>query len=196
MRGTLLTRSLLTSVAWADTVDFRDPNLFGPASNQTSFDVGVLDGYELTLLPAPEGARLWWDAVDGFGVRYSYEDDEIEGVEKLTVHFSAPVYLDTIHVSDLFLEGGRREIGFYQLDGGTKRSFAAVPGAPNGERSIDVGAAVRTIDFSAPGRGHEFSVKALDVAPSPEPGTLGLCGAVLVGAWVARRRRRARSLSG
>jgi len=192
MRGTLLAVSLLTSTAWADTVDFRDPNLFGPANQRSSFDVGVLDGYELTLLPAPEGARLWWDAVDGFGVRFSYEDDEIEGVEELTVQFSAAVYLDAIHVSDLYLEGGRREIGFYQLDGGAKQSFLALPGAPNGELSIDVGATVRTIGFSAPGHGHEFSVKALDVAPNPEPGTLGLCGAVLVGAWVAHRRRRRR----
>ena len=193
MRGTLLAVSLLTSLAWADTVDFREPNPFGPANHKTSYTVPVLDGYELTITPAPKGARLWWDDVDGLGVRYSYEKDEIEGVETLTLEFSAAVDLETIHVSDLFFEGRRREVGSYRLDGGPRQWFAAAPGAPNGELSIDVGATVRTIAFSAPGRGHEFSVQALDVSPSPEPGTLGLCGAVLVGAWVAHRRRRRRA---
>jgi hypothetical protein len=191
MRGTLLTLCLLASAAWADTVDFRDPNLFGPADEQTSYEAVVLDGYTMTLLPAPDGARLWWDAVDGFGVRYSYEKDEIEGVERLSVHFSSAVHLDTIHVTDLFYEGWRREVGDYQLDGGDWHRFRAKWGAPNGELSIPVGETVQTIGFSAPGRGHEFSVKGLDVAPIPEPGALGLCGAVLVGAWAARRRRKA-----
>ncbi|MHC4547717.1 MAG: PEP-CTERM sorting domain-containing protein [Planctomycetota bacterium] len=205
MRGVVFLSCAILALslpARADPVDFRDGAVFAPAKDQASFHVTVpVDEVqiELKLEASPAGARLWWDAVDGFGVRYSYEDDEIEDVEILGVHFSELVLVDRIHVADLFFEHGYAERGWYQLDDGPKIPFSAVPGSPNGELILDIGTAAGTILFSAPGRtggqNHEFAVSGLDLTPNPEPGTFILFGSACAGAWVARRLRRRRRRS-
>ena len=42
----------------------------------------------LTINALPEEAKLYQDSVDGLGVIYDYESDEVEGSEFLDLHFN------------------------------------------------------------------------------------------------------------
>jgi hypothetical protein len=188
--------------ARALTVDLRDA-AFAGADNQSSF-TAVVDGLAVTTtaLPHPD-ATLYWDGVDGFGVRYGYEADEIEECEVLRITFSEQVYIEAIHLTNLFYEDGYIEWGAYEVDQtGASYGFAALPsqgGGTNGERTVDVGLFARTIEFRAPGRwqdqGHEFSVAGIRyekiVNPLPEPASIGLFAVGgMIAAGVLRFSRR------
>ena len=192
---------LVAGTATASMFDFRDAATFGGALNQPSFSAGI-DGNTITATALPTGARLWWDGTDGLGVRYLYESDEIEGIERLRIAFSAPVQIVRVFLTDLFNEG-YLERGAYQLNGsGSWFSFSAdpgqVPGSTNGELALalDSSVLVSSILFRSPGRlpllnqNHEFSVAAIETTTVPIPGAVWLLGSGLVGLIGLRRRMR------
>ena len=195
-------------IAQADYIDFTDIEF--SADYQPSFNVTTWAG-DLNFMPSGDNASLYWDDVDGYGVRSAYEDDEIEAGETLTLSFmSGPVYLDSVSLTDLFYEGGGyMETGSYQLNNDGQWIYFSQdhPQYPsplsNGEYHLAVGAdGVTSITFQAPGymyvngqhQGHEYSVAGVTVhVPVPEPGTLALVGLGLAFNAVAIRRRRSRS---
>ncbi len=203
MRGWTAAAVALGVSAWSGAahallVDFRSAE-FAAADLQTSFSASA-DGVELVFTPMPTpSARLYWDATDGFGVRYAYETDEIEGRETLLIQFSEQVWLQEVQLTDLFYESGYLERGAYELDAsGALVGFAADPSqgaGTNGVRSLAVGAYAHSIAFSAPGRlngeNHEFSVSGLRFEarrPVPEPAAVALFGAGLAAVALALRR--------
>ena len=103
---------------FADTVDFTD-NAFADAEDKSSWDFSW-QGITVTVTAGPSGAVIWHDGYDGFGVKYSYENDEIEGPESLTLTFSSSIDLEEIYIADLFKRHTYYEKGWYQLDGGGK----------------------------------------------------------------------------
>ncbi len=203
--------------SFASMIDFRSGpwvSADGLTSFSHMFTVGELAGIIVELTPGPDTAELWQDSVDGLGVQHSYEDDEIEGVERLRISFSSTVKLNSIYIADLFKEGGwwwgYLETGFYSLnDTNTWIEFEADPsefiGSTNGELTIDVSSAlVNSIMFKAPGifeydghyQNHEFAVQKLDISlastsePIPEPTTIALLGIGLFGLAGRAVRRR------
>jgi hypothetical protein len=183
----------------AGTIDFRT-GTFAGADGAPSFSATV-DGVTASLAPDPAGAHLYWDSTDGIGVRWSYETDEIENDERLTLSFSSPIHIQEIMLTDLFNEHGYLETGWYELDGGPATGFTAdadqLLGITNGVKLISLDRQVSSIRFGAPGmigpaEGHEFSigrVKFGAAAPVPEPasGLLLSAGGLLIG-WAVRRR--------
>jgi hypothetical protein len=195
---------LMTGTAAASTYDFRDAATFGAAMNQSSFSATV-GGNTITLTASPTGARLWWDGTDGLGVRYLFESDEIQGIERLRVGFSTPVRLSSVLITDLFNEDGYLERGYYQLNGsGSWIEFSALSsqtGGTNGELTVPINPSilVSSIAFKAPGlvlfplQSHEFSVAAIVTDPpiaTPIPAAFWLLGSGLVGLAALRRRFR------
>lgn len=184
----LLLWGLPASEAKATYVDFTSESYTcagcGSPDGASSAEL-VVDGVTWTFTPEPEPfASLFYDTggPDGFGVRYSYEYDEIEGTEeRLVISFSEEIYINEVHLTDIFYEDGYREMGWYSLDGGTGRWFIAdwsqVPGATNGELVVGVNGLASSITFGAPGlvagQDHEFSVAGLDATPVVDttPGT-------------------------
>jgi hypothetical protein len=191
--------------ALAAQIDFRT-SAFSSANWQPSFSYTASDGVTLTITPGPRGATLYQDSTDGLGVRFSYEADEIEAKETLTIGFSEEVLLSDLFLTDLFNESGYLERGAYAVNGGTTKNwFTADPGqtpGTNGELTLDVGTYVTSITFSAPGKlmfglqNHEFSLGGLDYSrravpeldPSAGASTLLLLLGML--AVLSERRRR------
>jgi hypothetical protein len=151
--------------------------------------------YGLTVEAAPGGARLYHDTTDGFGVRYSYENDEIEGPdERLHLSFDSAVGLTGFLVTDLFNEpfngggGNYLERGSYSFDNVNWTHFAAQPSqtpGTNGELYISLSSSPPTITdlwFMSLGwedcrnEDHEFSVAQIEVNAVPEPASMLFLG--------------------
>ena len=198
--------------AQADSIDYID--LTGPefAAADSAADFAVtMYGIDLYIEPSSnDSPLLYWDNVDGLGVRSAYKTDEIEADEILALHFmSGPVDLDYVSLTDLFHEDGYYEQGSYQLNGvGAWTPFVqnnplTLPSpTTNGEFNLEVDTeGVSSIAFKAPGmmyvnnqwQGHEYSVTGIGIYTVPEPGTLGLLGLGLAVNAAAIRRRRLRS---
>lgn len=165
----------MASAAYAIDLDFTS---IAPDQNETpcagnpngaSCWSTTIEGITVTLTPGPSGTALYWDKDDGFGVTGpSYEKDEIEGNETLTVSFtdaqgnSVEVILDSFNVSDLFFEQDDEgkltyaEVGKYQVDGAGVVSFTpdGVAGHSNvnGTGTLSVGASTSTLVLTAPGK--------------------------------------------
>lgn len=125
---------------------------FGPTAGTTSSftnDTNVFGDVDLTLTSMNASLQqanlLYWDAndgggyADGFGVMGSgsYEDDEIEGDERLRLGFSEAVNLLGFNLTDFFHEqtptlqlcgqgtpNCYREVGFFQVQFGDGTSSA------------------------------------------------------------------------
>ncbi len=162
-----------------------------------------IDGIDVTASAGPAGASLYHDTTDGLGVRYNYETDEIEGSEVLTISFGSTVQLNSIGISDLFIEsrnGGPAytEFGFYSIDGGAPVMFEAVQMTlgSNGELLISgLNLMLDSISFSAIGRttqgeDHEFSLQSLTISAVPVPAAFWLFGTALIGFISLSRRTR------
>jgi hypothetical protein len=192
----------LAGVSSATVIDFRSYDPWHGAHDQTSFTYG-----NVTLSPSPGGSTLWHDTIDGIGVQYDYENDEIEGDEVLEVSFKRDVTLNAIYIADLFHEqiDGQwyYETGQYSTDGGTSWvDFSADDPTyqmDNGEIVLTVGLHnvnslwFRSPGTSIPGQTHEFAVQGIEMtAAAPEPGTLLLLGSGLAGLYVSRRQLKRR----
>jgi hypothetical protein len=198
----------------ATLIDFRNPS-FDPGSSASSLTkTDVLGDLDITFTPDPVSATLYWDGTDGLGVKSSYEYDEVENPELLSLSFSKSVMLSSVLITDFFNETRHNlaydEIGWYALDLNDlsqfdtyKEEFYAYDlmmpelNAGNGQGTLFIGESINSITFSAPGRmfslqDHEFSVAGVDVtaAPTPEPATFLLIGTGLVGFAVPRIRKK------
>lgn len=167
----------VASAAYAVDLDFTSipPNqnqspCAGAPNGASCWATTTADGITVTITPGPSGTSLYWDDDDGFGVSGpSYEDDEVEGNETLTVKFTdaqgnaVNVVLDSFNVSDLFVElddEGKRsyaEIGKYKVDGAAVVSFTPTNGVAdhsnvNGTGTVYVGASTSTLILTAPGK--------------------------------------------
>ena len=193
----------LASSANASLIDFRSSDFSG-ANNQASFTYGDLTIEALPYIDGNDYAVLYQDSYDGIGVKYDYENDEVEGVEYLHLSFNTTQLLNEILITDLFNEpfndgqGSYLEEGLYSFDNSSWTSFYAdeyqTP-STNGELSLLFSSLLITdIWFSAPGymengsEDHEFSVAGIDVSPVPEPATIFLFGSGLIGLAGFRRK--------
>jgi hypothetical protein len=203
-----LTLGLLgtTRAAHASTIDFGNPvwNPDGSSLDLCYATVCSNGGYTVTATQ-PHGAALSWASNSGFGVDSGWldgllgSDDEVNGVELLTVSLPTATTLSGFYISNLFREGFGRlsydEVGYYQINGGIWTLFSANPSS-NGSLYVDIAPTiVSTIAFGYPGLAaldirNDFSVRGLEVA-TPEPASLVLLGTGLA-TLAARARKRNR----
>jgi PEP-CTERM motif len=192
----------VSSNALALSINFTDGSWNG-AQGQNSFTTHA-SGLDLFAAPSPTakitvnyigGPSGDNSGMDGLGIN----DDEITqgGTEQLNLVFSAPVMLNSVYITDLFNDGpnGASEVGWYSLNGGmTFTSFSSV-GALNGALTLNIFQSnISSITFkSGLDSFSDFSVKGLtyNAQSVPEPSTLLLLGAGLVGLATWKRRQTA-----
>lgn len=177
-------------------IDFRDA-IYGPCDFQGSCTVD-----NVTVVADPGDPGIYWDGVDGFGVRGGQETDEIDGIseETLTVMFADPISAAGVWYTDLFSGGGdptENASATVFLFGGGMLEFLTAGvdpmGTSNGEVFLDFGGAllIESIVFGTPSQvNDDHSVAGIVLAEEiPEPATLVLLGAGLLAAGLRRRRR-------
>ena len=180
---------LLPSGSWATTIDLM--GVGHPSYNNTAGFSVNLAGLVVTF---STGTGVFsYNVFDGLGVKSSYEGDEIERPEVVTITFSQPVRIDSLYVTDLFREcrGSHcyNEMGSYTL-GSTTATFLAPDtngSSTNGTMSVPVSWLVtpgESFTLTAPGyvyvstllskgrvttsrEDHEFSLGMLVFTPQP-----------------------------
>jgi len=203
---------ILTSVrpAHASTIDFAN-SLWSAGDGASS----VTKNGVTVAATDPVGALLSWSNGLGFGVDSGFldgvlgTDDEVNGVEILTITLPTATTLAGFTVSNLYYESllglglvAYSEVGYYRLGNGAWQSFTA----PKSNTSSTDGllyvgitpTVVSTIAFGyKPGLGlldavrNDFTVKSLEVISTPEPASLLLLGTGLA-AVLIRARKTAR----
>lgn len=182
--------------ALASSIDFADGSWNGAhgLSSYTAHPSGIdlfAAGGVLTVnySGGPSGDN---SGIDGLGIN----DDEITqgGTQQLKVAFAAPVTLNYVHVTDLFLNEGpanQPEVGWYSLNGGAFTSFTSV-GGTNGALTLNINqSGISSILFRSGYDGwSDFSIRGIGYQAIPIPSTLLLFGAGFVGlmGWLRRER--------
>lgn len=171
----------IAGTASATSIDFRSPD-FGPGAGQVHHSV-LYAGYSfsldaLNIADMGHDGSLHWDRHDGFGISGSgWEGDEIELPEVLRLSFGETLYLESLVVTDLYVEGSgpHAERGFYSLDDGSSwHEFLADGVHHNGQLTVLVNDTADSVLLTSPGREpgppsrrHEFSLAGVDVQRPP-----------------------------
>lgn len=197
-------------------VDFRSDS-FSAADNQHSVS-GEVEGvgftvsaYRLNDVDEMEEALLWWDALDGLGIRGGGQDDEIDADERLVITFDTVIGLSELFVSNLFADESTMgsiidEAGSAALDTDVTIDFSADQllgtdgNKANGEHVLSLSKVepVLSITLSTSGLGHDFSLigftdPPLTTTSIPVPGmsTIFVLGLLLLAVGTAFGRPRA-----
>jgi hypothetical protein len=184
--------------AYATIIDFGAAPWTPGADNLATYTVG-----NVTATAGPLGKLIFAeDPQDGLGI-HSGEDDEIDGMEYLTISFANAVTLKSIKLTDFFPKvhdgltndgsSATGEEGHISLWLGWAQVGATIDihgvnsSGPNGEQTVAfAGQTVNKIVFWAQGARDEYSVKSIEV---PEPGLLGLLGFGMFCLGLSRRRQ-------
>jgi hypothetical protein len=185
----------------AVTLDFGDPGFQVAAltTNNVTWNAGNID----VTVSAAGGILpfLDWSAGGGYGVNQFLnlleDPDELNVPESISVTFSAPVLLQGISISKLFPEtnilgSAYTEKGYYSLDGNAPVLFSAI--SNSGLLDITIPSLiVQSITFSGYFvlrlEGHEYAVKGVSFAETPEPATMLLLSCALLGGVLTNRFR-------
>lgn len=110
--GTSLRSEALIDTELNDAVDFRTV-AFSSCLNKSVCSVGDISisaqrrDPDIENAPWVEG-QIYWDPVDGLGIRDGAQNDEIDFNERLILRFSTPVTMTKVWLSDLFHTEDRR----------------------------------------------------------------------------------------
>jgi len=173
-------------------VDFRSSS-WSDANGQPDYTV---DG--VTAISTPQEPGLYQDSTDGLGV-LGDEHDELDDNEAISVVFEQAAKVTGVWITDLFgaPDGGSGEAGIVELFGPNNLMIAfdfygQDADQENGELFVDFGGdlLVDAAIFSILGESfnNEFSVAGFESTPVPEPATMLLLGAGLLGIAGFRRK--------
>lgn len=201
----------------APQVDFRD-TAFSAADGQHSYTSSFHNGVEIiefTLTAWEIGGAggdvprlLWWDPIDGIGIK-SGEEDEIDENEMLIIQFAKTIGLSHVFLSDFFASENQNnsiyhEVGAMQLDTEPlptlfdAHTLLSTDGnKANGEAVLELDKITPVNEIRLSGFGlldrSEFAVVGFTDPVIPEPMSLALFGSGLIGLGLFGRRRSRRA---